>query len=129
MTDEQVQKTREVARTVVAELGPGDLMPLPPTARRAFTRQDRVNVFLRVYQGGSEAPVPVRITTRILDASNKQVGDGFRTVEANAFGTPRVYDYRFDLPVRSLTAGHYLVAIDVASDRYQAQRTLRFRVQ
>ena len=106
-----------------------NLMPLPPTARRTFRRQDRVGAFVRLYQGGSQALAPATITTRIIDASNKQVGDGFRTVEAGSFGKARSYDYRFDLPVQDLSPGAYLVTVDVASDRHKVQRTVRFRVQ
>jgi hypothetical protein len=104
-------------------------MPLPPTARRAFGRKDRVSAFVRVYQGGSQPLAPATITTRIIDASNTQVGDGFRTLGPDAFGKARSYDYQFDLPVQDLSAGAYLVTVDVASDSQKVQRTLRFRVQ
>jgi hypothetical protein len=84
--------------------------------------------FVRVYQGGSREPAPATITTRVIDSTNKQLGDGFRNVEATSFGKSRSFDYRFDLPVRDLSRGEYLLTVDVAAGSRTAQRALRFRV-
>ena len=105
-----------------------DLVPTAPTARRTFRKTDHVTAFLRLYEGGSHALIPATITTRIVDTSNKQLGDGLRRVEAAAFGKGRSFDYRFDVPVR-LPKGEYLLSVDVAAGGKTAQRALRFQVR
>lgn len=106
-----------------------DLMPVAPTARRSFRTSDRVTVFLRVYQGGSHALAPATITTRVIDSTNAQLGDGFMKVGPASFTKARSYDYRFELPVRDLSRGEYLLTVDVVAADKTAQRQLRFRVQ
>jgi VWFA-related protein len=104
------------------------LLPIAPTARRAFRTTDRVTGFLRVYQGGTHPLMPVTITTRLVDSTNAQRGGGVRTVDATSFGPARSYDDRFDLPVR-LPPGEYLLTIDAAAGSQTAQRAVRFSVR
>jgi hypothetical protein len=106
-----------------------DLLPIVPTARRDFARADRVTAFLRLYQGGSRALVPVTMTTRLVNSRNEHVSDTVRTLDAAAFARARSFDDRFDLPVRDLAPGEYLLTVDVAAARTTAQRALRFRVR
>jgi hypothetical protein len=105
------------------------LLPIVPTARRDFAPTDRVTAFLRVYQGGSRALAPAIMTTRLVDARNERISETVRKLDVAAFEKTRSFDDRFDLPVRSLRPGEYLLTVDVAVDGKTAQRTLRFRVQ
>jgi hypothetical protein len=104
------------------------LLPIAPTARRAFRPTDRVTGFLRVYQGGTSPLMPVTITTRLVDSTNAQRGGGVRNIDATSFGPARSYDDRFDLPVR-LPPGEYLLTIDAAAGGKTAQRAVRFSVR
>jgi len=105
-----------------------DLLPIVPTARRDFAMTDHVTAFLRVYQGGSRAMTPVTMTTRLIDARNQQVSESVRTLDVASFGTSRSFDDRFDVPLRKLASGEYLLTVDVAAGVKTARRTLRFRV-
>jgi hypothetical protein len=100
-----------------------------PTARRDFAPADRVTAFLRLYQGGSRALVPVTMTTRLVNSRNERLSEAVRTVDAAAFTGARTFDNRFDIPVRSLEPGEYLLTVDVAAAGKTAQRAVRFRVR
>jgi VWFA-related protein len=104
------------------------LLPIAPTARRAFRTTDRVTGFLRVYQGGTRPVMPLTLTTRLVDSTNAQRGGGVRNIDAASFGPARSYDDRFDLPVR-LPPGEYLLTIDAAAGGKTAQRAVRFSVR
>jgi hypothetical protein len=119
------------ATPAVVSAPPGtyaDLLPVVPTARRDFGASDRVSVFVRVYQGGSQALVPATVTTRIVDAKNEQMTKSTRQLDPSLFAKGRAFDHRFDLP-RNLAAGEYLFTVDVAADGKTAERALRFRVR
>jgi VWFA-related protein len=106
-----------------------DLLPIVPTARREFARADRVTAFLRVYQGGSRPLVPVAMTTRLVNSRDERLGETVRTLDAAAFARARSFDDTFDLPVRDLAPGEYLLTVDVAAAGTTARRQLRFRVR
>jgi hypothetical protein len=106
-----------------------DLMPVEPTSRRILDPTDRVTGFLRVYQGGSRQPIPVIVTTRLIDAANTQLSEHLQNVEGAAFMKTRSFDYRFDVPVQDLARGEYLLTVDVAAGEKRAHRSLRFRVR
>jgi VWFA-related protein len=106
-----------------------DLLPIVPTARRDFATTDRVTAFLRLYQGGSRALVPVTMTTRLVNSRNEQLSETVRTLDAAGFAGARSFDNRFDVPVRSLVAGEYLLTVDVAAAGETARRAVRFRVR
>jgi VWFA-related protein len=106
-----------------------DLLPIVPTARREFAPTDRVTAFLRLYQGGSRALVPVAMTTRLVNGRNEQLSETVRTVDATAFARTRSFDNRFDVPVRYLAPGEYLLTVDVAAAGETARRAVRFRMR
>jgi hypothetical protein len=105
------------------------LLPVVPTARRAFRQADHVKAFVRVYEGGSRPLAPITITTHIVDTSNKTVGDdGSKEVEPMAFSKSRTFDYSVDVPT-SLPAGEYLLTINGAAGKNAASRMVRYRVE
>lgn len=106
-----------------------DLLPIVPTARRDFAPADQVRAFLRLYQGGSRALVPITMTTRLVNSRNDRLSETVRTVDAAAFGRARSFDDMFEVPVRDLAPGEYLLTVEVAAAGTTAQRHLRFRVR
>lgn len=105
-----------------------DLLPVTPSARRAFAKTDRVIAFLRVYQGLAAAR-PVDVRTRIVDTAGRVVFTDTRTLAAAAFGATHAADYRIALPLATLQPGAHVLAIDATSPTHQARRNVRFIVQ
>ena len=105
-----------------------DLLPAAPTARRDFATSDRVTTFVRLYQGGSHAVVPVTTITRVVNSRDEQVTQSTRPLNADLFGKTRSFDLSFDLPVRNLAPGEYLMTVTAAAGDKSTQRSLRFGV-
>jgi hypothetical protein len=105
------------------------LVPIIPTASREFQATDRVTGFLRVYQGGAGAVVPVTIGVRIVNERDERVVDATDTLAPDRFGTSsRAADYRFVVPTTSLAAGEYLLTFDVTAGAATAARAVRFTI-
>jgi VWFA-related protein len=105
-----------------------DLFPVTPTARRQFAPTESVTAFVRVYQPAKARPVPVTITTRILDASNHTAHETRTPLFADGASTSA--DYRFDLPLASLGKGDYVLTIEAARGVKQtARRDVLFTVR
>jgi VWFA-related protein len=105
-----------------------DVLPLTPTAQRAFAPSAHVTAFLRVYEGGGGAPAPVTISPRVLDDQGRTFFEqpGVLTTQ----GTPvRSADYRLDLPLSKLSAGEYLLTIEAQRGNRTARRDVRFGVR
>jgi hypothetical protein len=121
---------------VIAEPGPkagpaqalAGLTPASPTARRVFRGTDTVRAFVRIYEGGTRPLVPLSITTRLIDASDQQIGSGSRQVDPSAFSTARSFDYVFEVPLR-VPSGEYLLVLNVSAGDKQVQTSLRYQVE
>jgi VWFA-related protein len=105
-----------------------DVLPIVPTAGRSFTPSARVTAFLRVYQGGKGAVLPVQIRVRIVDASSRNVVDDASTLEPARFQSGRFADYSLDLPLSRLGAGDYLLTVEATAQKNSARRDVRFQV-
>jgi VWFA-related protein len=106
-----------------------DVLPLTPTARRRFRSIDDVHAFVRVYQGGTDAPRPVRVTARILNAASGAAFEHQETVFEQPQSASRSADYRLPLPLLTLTPGPYLLMIEAArGPREIVRRDVRFEV-
>ena len=105
-----------------------DLMPVTPSTRRQFATGDRVIAFVRAYQAEQDDPLPMTITARIVDSSNRTV---FEAKKPTPDGPPaRSTDYRFELPLSSLTTGQYLLTIEATRKANQkARREVIFAVR
>ena len=108
--------------------GLADLLPIVPTAARAFPRSGQIAAFVRVYQGGKDAPVPVQMHLRIVDAATQAIVDESLVLEPPRFGPRRAADCPFQLPLSRLGEGEYLLAIEAAAGKNTARRDVRFRV-
>jgi hypothetical protein len=105
-----------------------DVMPIVPTTQRTFAASDRVTVFMRVYQGQG-AIRPVRVTSEVQDATGRGVTTAERVMETGEFGAARSADYRWELPLRGLVAGEYVLTIRCSRGQASIERPVRFRVR
>jgi VWFA-related protein len=105
-----------------------DLVPVLPTARRVFSPANPVTAFLRVYQGGKDAPRPIQVHARILDAASRPVFDETRELGASLFKSARAADYRLELPLARLSAGEHLLTIEAMDRKVTLSRDVRFAV-
>jgi hypothetical protein len=105
------------------------LMPVAPTTQRVFEKSAAVTAFLRVYQGGGGAIIPVQLTTRIVNDADRSVFERASTLAASAFEAGRSSDYRLDLPLAGLESGRYLFSVEASSGRLSSRRDVRFAVQ
>ncbi len=107
-----------------------DLFPIEPTASREFSSVGHVTAFLRVYQAERGTVVPVKLTTRILDASNRVVQQSGVTLFQGDDKTSHSADHTFDLPLASLNTGRYLLTIEATREPKQtARRDVIFSVR
>ncbi len=102
------------------------VLPAAPTARRTFGANDHVTASLRLYQRPGDAPVAAVVTTRIVDAHDKNVFDQSATIDAARFGAAHTADYSIELPIGGLESGEYLLTIDATAGSHTAHRDLRF---
>jgi hypothetical protein len=107
------------------------VLPLRPTPQRAFRRADQSTAFVRVYQGTSrtDAPVPVQVRVRIVDAGDRNVRDEALVLQPSAFVADRTADLRMPLPLATLAPGEYLLRLEAATGELAAGRAVRFSVE
>ena len=105
-----------------------DLLPIVPTTRRDFAPTDRVSALVRVYQKASEPPQSAVVRAQILDRNGGVVTTDIVALPAEQFARTHNADYRIRLPVDRLSAGEYLLRLDVTRAQHAAQRSVRFRI-
>ncbi len=104
------------------------LVPANPTTERSFSSADSVALVVRLYQGGRKPMEPVRLSTTIVDGSDRKVFVTDSTIEFAAF-IDRHADYRVQLPLERLSAGEYLVQVEAAEEGASVRRAIRFTVR
>lgn len=104
------------------------ILPFAPTTLRTFTTTDRVGALLRVHQGG-RAPVDATVTTEVLNTVEEVVVTTTRTIPAAQFQPDAGVDHPYELPLRHLAAGEYLLRVTVTAGKQTAHRDVRFTVQ
>jgi VWFA-related protein len=105
------------------------LTAIEPIALRTFANDDRVQAFLRIYQGGTEPPSPVALKIRLVDEHNAAVVNRVESLPAPAFSRSRQADYFLRLPLLSLKAGEYWLSIEAVSGKRSVKRDVRFAVR
>jgi VWFA-related protein len=105
------------------------LLPIVPTARRAFAAADRVTAFVRIYEAVKKPAIAATLTTRVVDAHDAVVLNENRTISLDRFDGTRAVDYQFDLPLSTLTPGEYLLTIDAVAGDHASRREVRFSVR
>jgi hypothetical protein len=104
-------------------------LPVVPTTQREFTPTALVRGFVRVYQGGTQAILPVTIRTTILDEKSKTVFDHSESLAADRFGASRNTDARIDVSVASLSPGLYRLRIEAFAESRVTHRDVQFSVR
>jgi VWFA-related protein len=105
-----------------------NVIPVAPTARRAFRAVDRASVFLRIYQRGARTPLPLTATMRIVDAHDAQVVEADQKLDRESSPGSGSTDYIAALPLARLAAGDYLMKVDISNGAKTVQRTVRFKI-
>jgi VWFA-related protein len=106
-----------------------NLLPIVPTARRAFTTGDRVSAFVRLYEASKKPHMPASLTTRVVDVHDTVVSTDTVAFDADRFSEGRGADHRIELPLSSLAKGEYLLTVEATAGQLTARRGLRFTVQ
>jgi VWFA-related protein len=107
-----------------------DLLPVVPTTQRSFAAADRVSAFLRVYQGGKKAFVPIAMRVTIRDERDAVAFRATESLAPERFGAARDTDYRLDVPTATLPPGPYLLTIEAgAGEKPAARREVRFNIR
>lgn len=99
-----------------------DLFPVEPTPRREFAANNHVTAFVRVYQSERDDSLPVTLSRRIVDGSNRTVHEFSDTVFEKGKQGSHSADYQFELPLASLAPGQYLLTIEATRNRKQTVR-------
>jgi VWFA-related protein len=106
------------------------LVPFAPTAEREFARVDRALALVRVYEGGKAPLAPATLTVRLVNDHDVRVVDTTETLAPDRFNAAtRAADYRFTLPIATLTPGQYLLTFEAALGKTTARRDVRFTVR
>jgi hypothetical protein len=130
------------------------VLPFAPTADREFSQSDKVESLLRLYQSGQKPIDAVKVTTTIRDdrdririnetrtiaiddfqAAGQQMGQGFRRPEdpvpaADKFANLalRSADVKYQIPLKTLAPGDYLLSFEATLGATMSRRDVRFRV-
>jgi VWFA-related protein len=102
------------------------LLPVVPTTRRTFTREDAVTAFLRVYQRGRGPAGGVSVLASIVNSAGDVVTTRVVKLEPSRFDENSAADFRYDLPLRQLEPGEYLLGIDATVGGRRERREVRF---
>jgi VWFA-related protein len=105
------------------------LQTIEPMTRRTFATDERLQGFLRVYQGGTGTPVAAAIRTRLMSDKNATVLDRSETLPASLFARDRQADFFVRLPLATLTVGEYWLSIEATAGKANVRRDLRFTIR
>jgi len=106
-----------------------DVLPVVPTARRAFARTDRVSAFVRLYSGGKGGIAPVRVSASIRDENDQRVFGQESVVSPERFTKARSADFLLDLPLASYAPGEYLLSMAFDQGKAHEARNVRFTMR
>lgn len=104
------------------------VLPLVPTTQRDFSNLQQVTAFLRVYQGGAAAIVPVSLRAQILDSQSRIVYDASQILDRTRFATNRTAETRLDLQIDQLAPGAYLLVLQGTEGSGSARADVRFQI-
>jgi VWFA-related protein len=91
---------------------PAGLTPLErPTSARDFASNETLAAWLRVYQGGAAAPVPVTLVAEVWDAEDRLDWTTTKTIEPTEFDSGRAADFTIDVPLTGLEPGPHLLNV------------------
>lgn len=105
------------------------LIPVTPTTMRDFNAGNRLEAFVRIYEGGRSNVQPVAVSVKFVDAHDVTVLSRREPVPAIQFLSDRSADYRVTIPVATLAPGPYMMRIEVLADGHTARRDVMFLVR
>ena len=118
-----------LSATPSPEVAPKDalkgVIPVLPTARRTFAPSDQVRAFVRIYQGGKGALMPVPLRVFVLDTKGSAVMDSRQQLAPAQFPQDRAASVFVPVPVDRLAAGEYLLIVETVE---KIRREARFTV-
>jgi VWFA-related protein len=121
------------SRTAVPLQAIEGVLPVVPSTARAFANTDRAAAFLRVYWGRQSRAGAVTIETSIRDTDDRLVvseSSALRPGSSEATDQLRWADFRFDVPLVTLTPGEYLLTLRIMpASGGDTVRHVRFRVE
>jgi hypothetical protein len=103
-------------------------LPFAPTVVRQFAATDRVGAFVRVYQAAGRSET-VQLGTQVLDAADAVVASNSTVLPASGFGAGRNVEHRYELPLRTLPPGEYLLRFVAGAAGLRASRDVRFSIR
>jgi hypothetical protein len=104
------------------------LLPWTPTGSRMFASRDRLSVWLRICEGGSEALEPVRVRAQLRTETGRNVATNLARMDRSAFEAGRSAPYLFEVPLERLPPGQYVLAIDLSAGGASVTREVHFGV-
>lgn len=113
----------------VAPVSEGAAQPLVPTTRRVFRADERVTAFVREHQGLTRAMMPGYFNVSIQNANDQRVFGLEQRILPELFGANRAMDYSFDVPLRTLPPGEYLLIVEARHGNVVVTKDARFRVE
>jgi VWFA-related protein len=112
--------------------GPTDaaeaFLPVVPTSQRSFAQSDFAVGFVRIYQGVGRTPMPIMLSVKITDGTDKVVVRSSEVLPPERFAT-RQADVRFSVPLDTLAAGEYLITVEGQLGAKTIRRDIRFHVR
>jgi hypothetical protein len=105
-----------------------DLIPIVPTTVREFSRSDRANAFVRVYQRTGAPAEDVTLSWRIVGEDNLTAVERTTVLTAEQFTRSHSADGRFTIPLTELGAGEHLLTVEAVRGDRRSRRDLRFTV-
>ena len=113
--------------------GLADVFPSPPTATRAFTRDETVACFVELYDHSSQAAHSVDLVTTIRSAANGRTAftaRDARQIKAEASEKTPIHGFESEFQLAELTPGMYVLRLEATSTANQqtASREIPFEV-
>ena len=120
------------------------VLPIVPTAQRAFTPIERATALFYLYQNAGKPMSSAQIAIRVTDGVGARLINEARTVlvdrfidaqAAQAYQTPsvqsalRVAEIQYQLPLDRLPAGRYLLTFEATVGSTALRRDLQFEVR
>ena len=104
------------------------ILPFAPTTVREFAASDHVGALMRVHQRSGRA-VAVLLETQILNADEVVMASESTTLPATAFTGNTGVEHRYEMPLRPLAPGEYLLRFGASAGERRVTRDVRFSIR
>jgi VWFA-related protein len=104
------------------------ILPFAPTTVREFATTDHVGALLRVHQPPGR-PSAVQMETQVLNADEAVVVSETRAIAASAFTPDTGVEHRYELPLKTLAPGEYLLRFSATAAGRTVTRDVRFVIR